>query len=86
MIVRIPYDEEEALKRILRHHGVSLTRKMVADLSELMGWVHETERAKFKLTNADPPPYLLVLLSSMGIFGGEVSDRVTVEEHDASTD
>jgi hypothetical protein len=75
----LPIDEEDALKRILRHHGAPVTRKLVSDLSDLMLWVHEFEqlKARFSAAHAYPEP-LLVTLSKMGIYGREAIDKVPV--------
>ena len=77
---QLPHDEEDALKRILRHHGVTITPGLLDHLGQLINWVHQFEQAKTKLRKGSEPPYLLVLLSTMGIHGAKVLDRVPVEE------
>jgi hypothetical protein len=66
----IPYEEEDALRRILAHHGIDPNRKLVSDLSELIKWVHEAEQAKSAF-DGKRPPILMAKLSTMGIFGSE---------------
>ena len=68
----LPYDEEDAVKRILRHHSVTITPKLVSDLSTLINWVREKERQ----FDHQQPPLLITVLSQMGIYGGEVLDKV----------
>lgn len=67
----LPADEEDALRRILRHHQVQLTDSLVKDLGALINWVHQLEQAKSNFAGAAKPPYLLSLLSTLGIYGGE---------------
>lgn len=68
----LDYQEATTLKAILRHHGVEPTDKLVENLSTFLNWVRADERAKHRLTGgADQPPYLLVLLSLMGIYGAD---------------
>lgn len=72
MVQRCSRDEEDALRRILRHHGVPITRKMVEDLGRLLVWVREVEQAKVQLgAQKLSPPLILTVLGSMGIYGGE---------------
>ena len=68
----IPYEEEDAVKRILRHHNVNITPKLVSDLSALISWVREKERR----APHQHPPLLITVLSQMGIYGGELLDKV----------
>jgi len=69
---QLPYDEADALKRILRHHGVPLASPLVKDLSSLINWVHNLEQSKTRLgTYKNPPPLMLSFLGSLGIHGGE---------------
>lgn len=66
----LDYQEASTLKAILRHHGVEPTDKLVDNLGTLLNWTRADERAKHRLTaGADQPPFLLVLLSQMGIYG-----------------
>ena len=74
----IPYDEEDAIKRVLRHHHVPVSRKLVDDLADLLSWVHESEQASVHFGHPKPP-FLLVLLSKLGIYGKEISDTVGVD-------
>ena len=73
----LPWDEEDALRRILRHHNVAVSREIVRDLSTLINWMLECERAKSHLTET-PPPFLLTVLGGMGIYGAEVVGTVPV--------
>ena len=68
----LDYQEATTIKAILRHSGVEPTDKLVENLSTFLNWVRADERAKHRLTGgADQPPYLLVLLSLMGIYGAD---------------
>jgi hypothetical protein len=62
-----PYDEEEAIKAILAHHQLPITPKLVSHLGQLLVWVREDQKHK-DWPNHTPPPFLLVLLGSMGIY------------------
>lgn len=75
----IDYAEEDALKRILRHHDVTVTPKLVADVSVLLEWVRADEAVKARFDNKTPPPFLISLLSTMGIFGADYLSQVPVE-------
>ena len=66
----LPPEEEDALKRILRHHEVELAPKLVNDLGALLNWVHQLEQAKAWSANPKPP-YMLAFLSTLGIYGAE---------------
>lgn len=84
MINSLLSDEEgDALRRILRHHGVPLAPQLVKDLAAFINWVHELERSRMQLgSNKNPPPYMLVFLSSLGIYGSEAinTTREKIEE------
>jgi hypothetical protein len=67
----ISIQEEDALRRILAHHGALTSRKLVQDLSALVGWVRETEAAKGRFERGTGPMPMLSLLSTLGIYGGE---------------
>jgi hypothetical protein len=68
----LDYQEATTIKAILRHSGVEPTDKLVENLGTFVNWVRADEKAKYKLTSgADTPPYLLVLLSLMGIHGAD---------------
>lgn len=74
----LPYHEEDALKRILRHHGVTVTREAINSLSQFINWIRETEAAKGSLTTYPPMP-LLSFLGQLGIYGKEVVDKVKMD-------
>ena len=69
----LDYQEATTVKAILRKHGIDPDTddgKLMERLSTFINWVRADERAKHKLTpGAEQPPYLLVLLSLMGIHG-----------------
>ena len=67
----LPYEEERALKDILAHHGLT-ERQAVEDVAALLKWVRQRERSKASFGSIPPPPPLLSLLSTLGIYGGEV--------------
>jgi len=82
---QLSIEEEDALKRILRHHGVPLKAQLVKDLSSLINWVHTLEKSKSALgTFKDSPPHMLSFLSSLGIYGGEAISNIHVEEIEES--
>jgi hypothetical protein len=74
----LEFTEDDALKRILRHHNVPVTSKLMADLSQLINWVRETEQAKAMFHKTDPIP-MISLLGAMGIHGKSYIDTVTVD-------
>ena len=67
----LDYQERTTLRAILRFHGVEEgDGKLEEHLSTFINWVRADEKAKHRLTvGTDNPPYLLVLLSLMGIYG-----------------
>jgi hypothetical protein len=69
----LDYQEATTIKAILRKSGIDPDTgdgKLMENLSTFVNWVRADERAKHKLTpGAEQPPYLLVLLSLMGIHG-----------------
>lgn len=67
----LSYDEEDVLRRILRHHDVLTSRKLVDDIGALIEWVRSVEQNKVSLGSRVSPQPLLVLLSTLGIYGGE---------------
>ena len=71
----LDYQEATTVKAILRKSGIDPDTddgKLMERLSTFINWVRADERAKHKLTpGADQPPYLLVLLSLMGIHGAD---------------
>jgi hypothetical protein len=76
----LPWDEDDALKRILRHHHVEVTRPMVEDLSRLINWVRDTESTKAQFKPRQEVPPLMTILSRCGIYGREYIDKVPVAE------
>lgn len=78
---QLTYEEEDALKRVLRHHGALDDDAIVRDLSTLITWVKECEKAKFSLAGPKKtPPLLFTVLSGMGIYGKEAIDHVVSKE------
>lgn len=84
MTAVISIQEEDTLRRILRHHNVPMRRELVDHLAELMAWVRADEHAKVII---DPnnralhkPPYLVSFLSTLGIYGAEVCDPTPKDE------
>jgi hypothetical protein len=74
----LPYQEEDALKRILRHHGVTVTREAIVSLSQFINWIRECEAAKGSF-KAMPPMPLLSFLGQLGIYGKEMVDKVKMD-------
>lgn len=74
----LPFEEDDALKRILRHHNVPVTSALLNNLSQLINWVHEFEQSKAQFHPQDPIP-MISLLGAMGIYGKSYIDKVTVE-------
>ena len=66
----LPYEEQHALEAILRHHGKGQDSALAKDLATLCNWIRLAEQARFNRSLR--PPFLLVLLSGMGIYGSEV--------------
>ena len=75
----LPIDEEDALKRILAHHHIELTRPMIADLSVFINWVRDCEADKARFTKTNPP-FVSIILSRLGIYGKEAIEKVPVAE------
>lgn len=72
-----PIEEEDAVRRVLRHHQVPLTRELVRDLGTMLSWVREDERSKAHwASDRRSAPMLITLMSSMGIWGREYIDAV----------
>lgn len=69
------YEEADAIKRILRHHG-HLDSPLAGDLETFIDWIIAGERAKTSLVRGTKPMPLLSLLGSMGIYGAEVLNTV----------
>jgi hypothetical protein len=71
----LPLEEHQALEAILRHHDIDPRgdgKNLARDLAQLGNWIHLSEQAKFNRNLQ--PPFLLVLLSLMGIYKpGELS-------------
>ena len=76
----LPIDEDDALKRILRHHGVAVTRPMMEDLARLINWVRDSESTKAKFKPRTEVPFLTTVLQRCGIYGKEYIDKVPVAE------
>lgn len=75
----LDYVEDDALKRILRHHGIAVgTPGLLDNLSQLINWVHESEQAKAQFHPESPIP-MISLLGAMGIHGKEYIDKVPVD-------
>lgn len=66
----LPYEEQKALEQILRHHQVE-DPELTKHLAEFINWVKDAEKAKSSFHRTEPP-FLIGVLSSMGIYGGEV--------------
>jgi hypothetical protein len=73
------YEEEDAVRRVLRHHGVRVDRELVNALGELLAWVREDQKSKDWPMNNAAPPLLLAKLSTMGIYGSEAINKVPTE-------
>ena len=61
----LPWEEQDTLVKILRYHGVD-DPDLTKHLAEFCNWIRADERAKGRF-GAEQPPFLLVLLSQMGI-------------------
>jgi hypothetical protein len=80
MNAHLDYTEDDALKRILRHHDVPVTSALLNSISQLINWVRETERVKASFTPHDHGPTPMIsLLGAMGIYGKEYIDKVPVD-------
>lgn len=77
---QLPYEYEDALKRILRHNNAPLTGAVIDNLGQFVNWVIENEEAKAKFPgyNSKPIP-LISLLGNMGIYGSSYVDKVPVD-------
>lgn len=76
MTYYLPADEEDALRRILRHHRIPVTRELVDHLGQLITWVRQGEKAKGSFVRGKEPMPLLSLLGGLGIYGKEAIDKV----------
>jgi hypothetical protein len=61
----LPYEEAHALQLILRHYGIT-DEALIKDLSSFCCWIHDEERASHD-PGQPKPPFLLVLLSQLGL-------------------
>lgn len=66
----LDYNEQQSLEAILRFHGVE-DPVLTKHLATFVNWTRADEKAKSKF-GSPSPPFLLVLLSTMGIYGGKV--------------
>jgi len=64
----LAYDEQQALESICRFHNVD-DSELIKHLAEFCNWTRADEAAKGHL-GGDSPPFLIVLLSQLGIYGG----------------
>lgn len=70
----LPYEEQKALEAILRHHSVD-DEKLRNDLATFANWIRLDEADKTRLNRIPQAPYLISLLSGMGIYGKALSPR-----------
>lgn len=70
----LPYDEQKTLEAICRFHSIE-DPDLIKHLATLMNWVRQDEAAKSRLNRDGKPPFLLSLLSSMGIYGGAALEK-----------
>lgn len=73
----LPSEEDDALKRILRHHD-ALTSELLDHLGQFINWVHECDKLKSQFQRQDPKP-LISLLGGMGIYGADYIDKVIID-------
>jgi hypothetical protein len=77
---QLPYEYEDAFKRILRKNDAPLTGALIDNLGQFINWVIEVEEAKGSLNrNQETPIPLISLLGNMGIYGKNYVDKVPVE-------
>ena len=77
---QLPYELDDAVKRILRKNGVTyMTRPLIDNLGQLINWVIETEQAKASFQRGQEPLPLISLLGNMGIHGKSYVDKVDVQ-------
>lgn len=62
----LDYEAQKTLEAICRFHGAD-DPELIKHLATFANWIRADEQAKFN-RNAKPP-FLLVLLSQMGIYG-----------------
>lgn len=70
----LPYEQQKALEAICRSHGVQ-DKDLIADLATFGNWIRTDEQDKARLNRVPQAPYLIVLLSTMGIYGKKVLDK-----------
>lgn len=66
----LSYEEQSSLEAICRFHGCD-DKDLVKHLATFCNWIRADEQAKFNFGPAKPP-YLIALLSTMGIYGADV--------------
>lgn len=71
---RLPYEEQKALEAICRHHGVD-DPELIAHLAAFGNWIRTDEADRARLSRNPAAPYLITLLSTMGIYGREVLEK-----------
>lgn len=76
----LDYQLEDALKRVLRHHDAPVNREIIDHLGQLFDWVREDELARHIFVSSCSPLSMLVVLSRMGIYGGEAIDKVGTDD------
>jgi hypothetical protein len=78
----LPYEEQKALEAILRKHGKGQDTMMAKDLATFCNWIHAHDQAQTRFNRTAEPPFLLTLLSSMGIYGAAALDPPKETTHD----
>lgn len=63
----LPYEEQDALEKILAHHGVH-NEELTKALAMFGNWIRADERSKANFGGEPPPPFLLVLLGQLGLY------------------
>lgn len=63
---RLPTAEQDVLNKILAHHGVH-DDELTKHLAQLGNWIRQDERDKVSLHRMSQAPYLIVLMSQMGL-------------------
>lgn len=64
----LPYQEQKALEAIARHHGVD-SEAFLRDMATFANWIRTDEADKGRVSRVPQAPFLIVLLSQMGIYG-----------------
>lgn len=63
----LPYEEQDALKKICAHHGVT-DEALIKDLAAFGNWIHLAEADKARLSRVPQAPFLIAFLSGRGIY------------------